>query len=50
MDRQSLCSDPEKVEAMDWLSDASGNPIDFHARITSAQNLYREYVASEDHL
>jgi hypothetical protein len=50
VDRQGLYSDPEIVEAMDWLSDASGNPIDLRARITSAQNLYREYVATEDHL
>jgi len=50
MERHGLYSDPEITAAMDWLGDASGNATEFRARITRAQDVYREYVAKEEHL
>jgi hypothetical protein len=50
VERQGLYSDSEIIAAMDWLSDASGNATEFRARITRAQDLYREYVTKEEHL
>jgi hypothetical protein len=50
MEREGIYSDPDVIAALDWLGEASGDPLVFRARIATAQSRYRQYVSDKSHL